>query len=137
MSLINCKIKLKLTSTNHCVLFALGADNDEGNSNKTIFTIKDTKLFVPVFTLSGRNNQKLSKLLSKQFERSVYWNEYKTKSENKNMTNDHRYFFQSSFAGVNRLLVLVCLNVVRNAQRYKAIKLEGIIYRKVLLRILT
>ena len=51
MSLINCKIKLKLTSKSHCLLFALGADNDDGNSNKTIFTIKDTKLFVSLYSL--------------------------------------------------------------------------------------
>ena len=51
-------------------------------------TIKDTKLYVRAVTLSARDNQKLSKLLSKVFERSVYWNGHKTKSENKNTTND-------------------------------------------------
>ena len=34
---------------------------------------------VPVVTLSARNNQKLSKILSKEFKISVYWDEYKTK----------------------------------------------------------
>ena len=62
---------------------AAGADNTNANPN-IIFTIKDTKLYVPVVTLSARQNKKLSKLLSKRFERSDYWNEYKTKSENKN-----------------------------------------------------
>ena len=67
-----------------------GADNDNGNDgyNNIVFTIKDTKLYVPVVTLSARDNQKLSKLLSKGSERLVYWNEYKTKSENKNTTNE-------------------------------------------------
>ena len=37
------------------------------------FFIKDTKLFVPVVTLSAKDNQKLSKLLSKGLERSAYW----------------------------------------------------------------
>ena len=36
-----------------------------------------------VVTLPARDNQKLSKRLSKGFERSVYWNEYKTKSDKK------------------------------------------------------
>ena len=45
-----------------------------------------------VVTLPARDNQKLSKRLSKGFERSVYWNEYKTKSENENTTNKYRYF---------------------------------------------
>ena len=72
-----------------------------------MFTIKDTKLYAPVVTLSARDNRKLSKLLSKGFERSVYWNENKTKSENKNTTNEFRYFLQSKFVGINRLFVLV------------------------------
>ena len=59
-----------------------GAANANANSNNIVFTIKDTKLFVPVVTLSIKN-QKLSKRLSKGLERSVYWNEFKTKSENK------------------------------------------------------
>ena len=46
--------------------------NEDGNANNIIFTIKNIKLYVPVVTLSARDNQKLSKLLSKGFERSVY-----------------------------------------------------------------
>ena len=58
-----------------------GADNTNANPNNIIFTIKDTKLYVPVVNLSARDNQKLTKLLSKGFERSVYWNEHKIKNE--------------------------------------------------------
>ena len=57
---------------------ATGTDNANGSNgyNNIIFTIKNTKLYVPVVTLSARENQKLRKLLSKGlFERSVYWNE--------------------------------------------------------------
>ena len=61
-------------------------------------------------TLSARDNPKLSKLLSKGFERSVYWNEYKTKGEKKNTTNKFRYFLESNFVGVSRLIVLVYPN---------------------------
>ena len=46
--------------------------------------------------LSARDNQKLLKLHSKGFERSVYWNEYKTKSDNKNTTNKSRFFLKSN-----------------------------------------
>ena len=42
------------------------------NPNNIIFTIKDTKLYVPVVTLSAKNNQKLTKRFSKGFGRSVY-----------------------------------------------------------------
>ena len=72
MPLINCKIKLKLKWRNYYVLSAAGAVNDDDKSNNIIFTIKDTKLYIPVVTLSARDKQKLSKLLSKGFERSVY-----------------------------------------------------------------
>ena len=83
MPLINFKVELKRKKTNHCVLSAAGADNVDANSDNIIFTIKDTKWYFPVVTLSAKENQKLSKLLRKGFERSVYWNEYERKTENK------------------------------------------------------
>ena len=43
-------------------------------------------------TQKARDNQKLLKLLSKGFQRSVYWNECETKSDNKNTTNEFRFF---------------------------------------------
>ena len=75
MPLINCKVGLKLKWTKYCVLSVAGTENITDNDNvNIIFTIKDTKLYVPVVTLSATANQKLSKLLSKGFERPVYWN---------------------------------------------------------------
>ena len=89
------------------VLAAAGVDNViaiDDNIIIIIFIIKDTKLYVLVVTLSAKHNHKLSKLLSKRFERSVYWNEDKTRSKNKNMRNKYRYFIESKFVGVNILL---------------------------------
>ena len=77
-------------------------NNDNKNTNNVVFNIKDTKLYVPVVTLSARLKQKLSKLLSKGFERLVNWNEYKTKNDSINATNEYRYFLESNFVGVNR-----------------------------------
>ena len=88
MSLLNWKVEL----TKYCVLNVAAADNNDANSNNIIFTIKGTKLYVPFAALLAKDNQKLSNTFSKIFERSVYWNEYKTKSENKNTTNKYRYF---------------------------------------------
>ena len=100
-----------------------GIDNVNGNNDDDIiFTIKDTKLYVSVSTLSARDNKKLSKLLRKGFERSVYWNEYKTKSENKNTTNEYRYFLKSNFVGVDRLFILIYTNETNNAKRLSAQK---------------
>ena len=97
-------------------------DNTNANSNNVIFAIRDTKLYVSVVILSAKDNQKLSKRLSKKFDRSVYWNEYKAKNENKNTTNYRRYFLESNFVGVNRLFVLIYPNVTNNAKRYNATK---------------
>ena len=78
MPLINCKVKLKIKWTKYCALSAAGADNvNNRDSDNNIFTIKDTKLYIPVVTSSARADQKLTKLLSKRFERSVYCIEYK------------------------------------------------------------
>ena len=76
MPLINFKVELKLRWTKYCVLSAVGNDNsnnidNNNNGNNVTFTIKDTKLYVSVVTLSAWDNQKLLKLLSKGFERSV------------------------------------------------------------------
>ena len=44
MSLINCKIELKLKWTKCCAMSAAGADNVNANSNNIILIMKDTKL---------------------------------------------------------------------------------------------
>ena len=100
MLLINSQIELKLKWTEHCVLSAAGFRTVNANDYNIIVSIKNTKLYVPVVTLLAIDNEKLSKLLSKGFERSVYWNEYKTKRENTNMANGYRYFLGSDFVGV-------------------------------------
>ena len=69
MLLINCKVELKIKWAKYCVLSAGGNDNTNNNPDNIIFTVKDTKLYVPMATLSTRDDQKLSKLLSRGFER--------------------------------------------------------------------
>ena len=110
--MVNCKVELKLRWTKHCVLSVAGADNANGNNNdnNVIFIIKATKLCVPVVTLSAKDNQKLSKLLSKRFERSVYWNEYKAKGDDKNTASEVRFFLELNVFRVNKLFVLVYSN---------------------------
>ena len=43
-----------------------------------------------------KNNKKLSKIFRIGIEKSVYWNEYKIKSQNKNTTNQSRCFLQQT-----------------------------------------
>ena len=56
MPFINCKAELKLRWTKYCVLSVAGNNNlnDNNNANDIIFTIKDTKSYVPVVTLSAQ-----------------------------------------------------------------------------------
>ena len=100
MSLINCKIKLNLTWKKECVLST--------GVGEAVFIINDTKLYVPVVTLSKEDNKDFIEKQNKGFQRSIYWNEYKTKEINENAyANVFKYInLDPSFQGVNRLFVM-------------------------------
>ena len=119
--LTNYKVELELKWLRHCVLSLLSTENYNADSN-IILLSKTQKVYVPVVTLSAKANQKLSKRLSQGFERSVYCNEWKTKSESKVTTNEYRYSLKSKFVGVNRLLVLIYSNQNNDVKRYNAKK---------------
>ena len=121
MPSINCKIEWKIRWPRHCVLSVAGTDGNHDDNN-IIFPIECTKLYVLVVILLARKNQNLSKLLSKGFERSVYWDECKTKSENKNTTNEYSYFLETNFVVVNKLFILVYSNEANNAKKFNARK---------------
>ena len=48
--------------------FSCGYDDTDTNPDNIIFTIKDTKLYVSLITLSAKDNGKLSKRLSKELK---------------------------------------------------------------------
>ena len=100
MPLINCKIKLNLTWKKECVL-----SSNDGNA---VFIINDTKMYVPVVTLSKEDNKDFFEQQNKGFQRSIYWNEYKTKEINSDAdANAFKYInLDLSFQGVNRLFVI-------------------------------
>ena len=74
MPLINCEINLILTCSKNCVVSNAAANQD------TTFTITDTKFYVPVVTLSTRDNAKLLQQLKSGFKRLIYWNNYQSKT---------------------------------------------------------
>ena len=100
MPLIICKIKLNLTWKKECVL-----STDDGNA---VFIINDTKMYVPVVTLSKEDNKDFIEQQNKGFQRSIYWNEYKAKEINEDAdANVFKYInLDPSFQGVNRLFVM-------------------------------
>ena len=93
-----------------------GNDNDDTNSNN-IFLLSKTENYM---LLLSRYQQKTTKIYQNSFalyrNESLYWNEYKTKSQNNNTTNKYRYFLDQNFLGVTRLFVLVYLNQDDNAK---------------------
>ena len=103
MPLINCKIKLNLTWKKESVL-----STDAGDA---VFIINDTKLYVPVATLPKESNKDFIDQQNKGFQRSIYWNEYKTKELTENAdANVFKYInLDPSFQGVNRLFVMAYL----------------------------
>ena len=113
MQLINCKVELSLKWYETCLLTT---------ATTATFEMTDAKPYVPIVTLSVKDNLKLSKLLSAGFKRLIYWNEYKV-TPNKiieiTANNDIKYIrelLDSSCQGVNRLFVLAYGNTAGNNQ---------------------
>ena len=99
LPLINTKLYMELNWTKYSVLC-----NQNLNS---IFQITKCELYIPIVTLNTENNNKLSELLSKRFERIVVWNEYKSKIQRitvpKNDNMFRRTISDVSFQGVSKL----------------------------------
>ena len=74
MSLINCEISLQLKWSKNSILVGGTAANQN-----PIFKITDTKLYVPVVTLSIQVNIKLLKQLESIFKRTINWNKCQSK----------------------------------------------------------
>ena len=73
----------------------------------TAFQITSTKVYVLIVTLLTKDNINLTKQLNEGFKRYVYWNEYKSKIEAKNLDNNNvtKFSLDASFQGVNGLFV--------------------------------
>ena len=107
--LINCEINLILTWSANCVTIY----TDVANQIPT-FTMTETKLNVPVVTLSTQDNAKLLPQLKSGFKRTINWNKYLAKPELLRQNPNLNHLVEPSFQGVNRLFVLAFEN---DAQR--------------------
>ena len=70
MPLINCEVNLGLTWSEDCVI-----TNSTGEGK---FQITETKLYVPIVTLSTQGNTKLLQQLKSGFKRIISWNKYES-----------------------------------------------------------
>ena len=123
MPLINCKIHLELNWSKDCVMSTI-AD--------TTFKITNTKLYVPIVTLSSKDNVKLVKLLEEGFKRPVYWNEYQTKIETRNLNdkNPTRFYLDASFQGVKDCLFLLLTILIMALRKLKETVTQNIFFEE-------
>ena len=97
MPLINCEVNLILKWSPTCVISPATV--------KTKFAKTETKLYVPVVTLSTQDKAKLLQQLKSGFKRTINWNKYesnvKTFARNKYLN----HLINPRIQGVNRLFL--------------------------------
>ena len=98
MPLINCEVNLLLTWSKDCVI-----TNSTGEEK---FAITETKLYVPVKTLSTQDNAKLLQQLKSCFKRTINWNQYESNVKTFEQNRYLSHLINPSFQGVNILFVL-------------------------------
>ena len=105
MPLINCEVNLILTWSSTCAIVSAINANQAAT-----FETTDTKLYVPVVTLSTQENTKFFQQLKSGFKRVINWNKYLSKSELLAQNPNLNHLVEPSFQGVNRLFVLAFEN---------------------------
>ena len=98
MPLINHEVNLILTWSKDCVF-----TNSESEAK---FAINETKLYVPVVTLSTQDNAKLLQQLKSGFKRIINWNKYESSPKTYAQNRYLNHLINPSFQGVNRLFLL-------------------------------
>ena len=118
MSLINCEVSLTLTWSENCVLTDITTQTaraDQGDNparlaidapTNATFKITDTKLYVPVVTLSTEDDNNFWEQLKSGFKRTIKWNKYWWEMTNQTKTNNLNYLIDPTFNKVNRLFFL-------------------------------
>ena len=117
MPLINCEVELILTWFKNCVLIDKLTRDANYNANPivyeidnpedAIFQITDTKLYVPVVTLSKENDKKLLEQLKTGFKITIKWSKYRSQMTVQPQNNNLSYLIDLTFAKVNRLFSLL------------------------------
>ena len=104
MPLINCEVELILTWTKNGTLADMTVANNPPTGLE--FQITDTKLYVPVVTLSKENDIKLLEKLKTGFKKTIKWNKFRSQMTIQNNNNNLNYLYDPTFTNVNRLFVL-------------------------------
>ena len=105
MPLNNCKVNLILTWSSTCVI-----TNSTGAGT---IAITDTRLYVPVVTLSIQENTNLLQQLKSGFKRVINWNKHLSKPELLAQNPNLNHLVEPSFQGINRFFVLAFENYLQ------------------------
>ena len=105
MPLINCEVNLILTWSSTCVIASVILANQAAT-----FAITETKIYIPVVTLSTQENTKFLQQLKSGFKRVINWNKYLSKPELLAQNPNLNHLVEPSFEGVNKLFVLAFEN---------------------------
>ena len=104
-------MSLILTWSKECVITSMerrvitNTRRDTSPTNAT-FEITDTKLYVPVVTLSTKDDNNFLEQLKSGFKRTIKWNKYRSEMTNQTKNNNLNYLIDPTFTKVNRLFVL-------------------------------
>ena len=121
MPLINCEVSLTLTWSEKCLLTNIttqtarnanpnadlpveGRERIDALTNAT-FKITGTKLYVPVVTLSTKDDNNFLEQLKSEFKRTIKWNKYRSEMTNRTKTNHLNYLIDPTFTKVNKIFV--------------------------------
>ena len=118
MPLINSEVSLTLTWSENCLLTkittqtAAAAQGDNPARERmdaptsATFKITDTKLYVPVVTLSTKDDNNFLEQLKSGYKKTIRWNKYRSEMINQTKTNHLSHVIDPKFIKVNRLFVL-------------------------------
>ena len=106
--LINCEVELISTWFKNCALIDKSTREANYAVDPNVYEIDnpDTKLYVPVATLSKEDDIKPLEQLKSGFKRTIKWNKYRSQMTIQPKNNNLNYLIDPTFMNVNRLFVL-------------------------------
>ena len=112
LPLNNFEVELTLTWSKNCVLADMTESAVQGGDPTIVvplgvtFKITDTRLYVPVVTLSKENDIKVLEKLKSEFKRTIKWNKYRSQMTSQPQHNNFNYLIDPIFTNINGLFVL-------------------------------
>ena len=121
MPLSKCEIELDLSWSKECIISEISITpripgNPDANppiltvaviqTNRGTFQQNNTKLYVPVVTLSPNDNIKFLENIQQGFKRTISWNKYRPEITTQPNNNNLHYLIDPTFRNINRFFVL-------------------------------